>query len=211
MATATSMSWPWSRGRRRTLSSSRPCSTISSPGGSIDAAPAVHRRWREGAQQSDPQHLRCGRRHPALPGPQGRNIIERLPLHLHASVKKALRQAWDQGRRRQGRTAAAQPGPASGSMRNRASRAASWRGWDEISPSSASACRTNSGARLPAPTSSRTRSARCVRSPATSNAGGTPRWRPDGPPPACWRPRRPSVASRPIVSCPYSETLSRST
>ena len=32
---------------------------------------AVHRRWREGTQQSDPQHLRCGRRHPALPGPQG--------------------------------------------------------------------------------------------------------------------------------------------
>ena len=26
----------------------------------------------------------------------GRNIIERLPQHLHASVKKALRQAWDQ-------------------------------------------------------------------------------------------------------------------
>ena len=26
----------------------------------------------QGAQvQSDPQHLRCGRRHPALPGPQG--------------------------------------------------------------------------------------------------------------------------------------------
>jgi len=27
---------------------------------------------------------------------KGRNIIERLPEHLHASVKKALRQAWDQ-------------------------------------------------------------------------------------------------------------------
>ena len=27
---------------------------------------------------------------------KGRNIIERLPQHLHASVKKALRQAWDQ-------------------------------------------------------------------------------------------------------------------
>ena len=36
------------------------------------------------------------------------------------------------------------------SMRNRASRAASWRGWTRSSPSSASACRTNSGARLPA-------------------------------------------------------------
>ena len=62
-----------------------------------DAAPAVHRRWREGAQQSDPQHLRCGRRHPALPGPQGLvTLPSSLPLHLHASVKKALRQAWDQ-------------------------------------------------------------------------------------------------------------------
>ena len=40
-------------------------------GARSDTAAAVHRRWREGAQQSDPQHLRCGRRHPALPGPQG--------------------------------------------------------------------------------------------------------------------------------------------
>ena len=32
-----------------------------------------------------------------------------------------------------------------------------------------------------------------------------PRWRSDGPPPACWRPRKPSVASRPIASCPSSE------
>ena len=71
MATATSMSWPWSRGRRRTLSSSRPCRQSPRQGARSDAAPAVHRRWREGAQQSDPQHLRCGRRHPALPGPQG--------------------------------------------------------------------------------------------------------------------------------------------
>ncbi len=27
---------------------------------------------------------------------KGRNIIERLPEHLHASVKKALRQVWEQ-------------------------------------------------------------------------------------------------------------------
>ncbi len=27
---------------------------------------------------------------------KGRNIIERLPEHLHTSVKKALRQAWEQ-------------------------------------------------------------------------------------------------------------------
>ena len=141
---------------------------------------------------------------------KGRNIIERLPLHLHASVKKALRQAWDQD----------DADKAERLLRNlarrleheeRASRAASWRGWTRSSPSSASACRTNSGARSPAPTSSRTRSARCARSPATSNAGDTPRWRSDGPPPACWRPRKPSVASRPIASCPSSEMLSRNT
>ena len=40
-------------------------------GARSEAAAAVHRRWREGTQQSDPKHLRCGRRHPALPGPQG--------------------------------------------------------------------------------------------------------------------------------------------
>ena len=141
---------------------------------------------------------------------KGRNIIERLPQHLHASVKKALRQAWDQDDANKAerllRNLARRLG-----MRNRASRAASWRGWTRSSPSSASACRTNSGARSPAPTSSRTRSARCARSPATSNAGDTPRWRSDGPPPACWRPRKPSVASRPIASCPSSEMLSRNT
>ena len=27
---------------------------------------------------------------------KGRNIIGACPMHLHASVKKALRQAWDQ-------------------------------------------------------------------------------------------------------------------
>ena len=40
-------------------------------GARSDTAAAVHRRWREGTQQSDPKHLRCGRRHPAMPGPQG--------------------------------------------------------------------------------------------------------------------------------------------
>ena len=138
---------------------------------------------------------------------KGRNIIERLPLHLHASV--SVRPGTRTTQTRPNGCCATWPGV--WSMRNRASRAASWRGWRRSSPSSASACRTNSGARSPAPTSSRTRSARCARSPATSNAGDTPRWRSDGPPPACWRPRKPSVASRPIVSCPSSEMLSRNT
>ena len=233
---------------------------------------------------------------------KGRNIIERAictrasrrrcqAFACEPGVKKALRQAWDPAlaclhqhhreRARHGASTQTRPNgccatwPGVWSMRNRASRAASWRGVSEeiLAPSSASSdlekenvssisdltldkllkeargkllsparrrqcvgrrslkgrignlratCRAVAGQhrsrdpvvgmmKRPAPTSSRTRSARCVRSPATSNAGGTPRWRSDGPPPACWRPRRPSVASRPIASCPYSETLSRST
>ena len=142
---------------------------------------------------------------------KGRNIIERLPLCIcmRASRRRSVRPGTRTTQTRPNGCCATWPGV--WSMRNRASRAASWRGWTRSSPSSASACRTNSGARSPAPTSSRTRSARCARSPATSNAGDTPRWRSDGPPPACWRPRKPSVASRPIVSCPSSEMLSRNT
>ena len=45
---------------------------------------------------------------------KGRNIIERLPQHLHASVKKALRQAWDQDDANKAERLLAQPGPASG-------------------------------------------------------------------------------------------------
>ena len=142
---------------------------------------------------------------------KGRNIIERLPpcICMRASRRRSVRPGTRTTQTRPNGCCATWPGV--WSMRNRASRAASWRGWTRYSPSSASACRTNSGARSPAPTSSRTRSARCARSPATSNAGDTPRWRSDGPPPACWRPRKPSVASRPIVSCPSSEMLSRNT
>ena len=132
---------------------------------------------------------------------KGRNIIERLPLHLHASVKKALRQAWD-------RTTQTRPNgccatwPGVWSMRNRASRAASFLTVRPPRPAARA-----SGARSPAPTSSRTRSARPLRQVTERNVK---RWRhaSDGPPPACWRPRKPSVASRPIVSCPSSEMLS---
>ena len=142
---------------------------------------------------------------------KGRNIIERLPQHLHASVKKALRQAWDQDdankaerllRNLVRRLEHEEPG-VSGSILE---------GLEEI----LTVIRLGLPHELRrslacAPTSSRTRSARCARSPATSNAGDTPRWRSDGPPPACWRPRKPSVASRPIASCPSSEMLSRNT
>ena len=66
-------------------------------GARSEHAPTVHRRWREGAQAKAIRNTfgvataiqRCQIHN-------GRNIIERLPEHLHASVKKALRQAWDQ-------------------------------------------------------------------------------------------------------------------
>ena len=79
---------------------------------------------------------------------KGRNIIERLPQHLARERQEGAPSGLGPGRRRQGRAALAQPGPASGVMRNRASRAASGRGWRRSSPSSASACRTNSGSSL---------------------------------------------------------------
>ena len=117
---------------------------------------------------------------------KGRNIIERLPQHLHASVKKALRQAWDQDDANKAERLLRNlvrrlehEEPVSGSIRGG-------------SPSSVSACRTNSGARSLHPSS---------RTP--HGAPGHPvkrwrhAWRSDGPPPACWRP---SVASRP--RCP---------
>ena len=56
----------------------------------------------------------------------------------------------------------------------------------------------------PAPTRSRTRWARSGPCNATSSAGATPRWRCAGPPPAFWRPRKPSAASRPTGNSPSS-------
>ena len=74
--------------------------------------------------------------------------------------------------------------PGAWSIGNRASRPASWRASTRSSPSSVSACRTNSGARSPVPTSSRTRWERSARSAATSSAGAMPRWPSAGLPPA---------------------------
>ena len=78
------------------------------------------------------------------------NIIERLPQHLHASVKKALRQAWDHWTTQTRPSGSCATWPGVWSMRNRASRAASWRGWRRSSPSSVLGLPTNSGARSPA-------------------------------------------------------------
>ena len=150
---------------------------------------------------------------------KGRNIIERLPQHLHASVKKALRQAWDQDDANKAerllcnlvrrlcnlvrRLEHEEPG-VSGSILE---------GLDEIL----------TVIRLGLPHELR-RSLACTN--IVENAPGTvrqvtrnvkrwrrdtPRWRSDGPPPACWRPRKPSAASRPVASCPSSEMLSRNT
>ena len=145
---------------------------------------AVHRRWREGTQQSDPKH-RCS----AARSTRAVTSSSACP-NICTRAKKALRH-WDQD----------DANKAERLLRNLArrleheepgARAASWRGWRRSSPSSASACRTNSGARSPAPTSSRTRSARCARWTLETRRDGAQmdRRRP-------WRPRRPSVASRP--------------
>ena len=86
---------------------------------------------------------------------KARNITERLAKPLHASVRKALRQAWELDdadkaeklirnlARRLEREAPASP-------------AAYWRASMKSSPSTASACLPSCAGRWPAPTSSRT-------------------------------------------------------
>jgi putative transposase len=73
--------------RRRTLRSSRRSWTILSSAGSIQWCRGFHHRRREGAVQGDPpnRRTRCGEVHMA------RNIMERLPKSLHASVRRVLR------------------------------------------------------------------------------------------------------------------------
>ena len=205
MATATSMSWPWSRGRRiehgrrpgllidnllaRGLDPTLPRLFI------VDGAKALSGAIRNtlgvaAAIQRCQVH-------------KGRNIIERLPQHLHASVKKALRQAWDQDdankaerllRNLVRRLEHEEPG-VSGSILE---------GLEEIL----------TVIRLGLPHELR-RSLACTN--IVENALGTVRQvtrirqtletRRDGaqmqPPPACWRPRKPSRRpQRPIVQLP---------
>ena len=74
-----------------------------------DAAPAVHRRWREGAEPRDPQHLRHCRRHPSPPGPQ-RGQHHRAPARAPACERQERASSGlGPGRRRQSRTIVAQP------------------------------------------------------------------------------------------------------
>ena len=101
---------------------------------------------------------------------KGRNIVERLDEHLHASVKKALRQAWEQDDaakaerllRNLARRLELQAPGVSASILEASTRS---------SPSSGSGYRTNRGDLWPAPMRSRTPSAQCGPSPATSSDG----------------------------------------
>ena len=132
---------------------------------------------------------------------KGRNITDRLDESLHAGVRKVLRQAWQQD----------DAAKAERLLRNLARRlehdapgvsGSILEGLDEILTVIRSASRRNFDARWLAPTPSRTRSAPSGRCSGTSSAGATPRWRCVGPPPASWRRKRPSAASRPTASSP---------
>ena len=179
-------------------------------GARSDAAAAVHRRWREGPLSKAIRNTfgvaaaiqRCQVH-------KGRNIIERLPQHLHASVKKALRQAY--------RTRTTQTRP-SGSC-------ATWPGvWSMTEPGVSGSILEGldeilTVIRRPAARTRRSlactnivenASARCARSPQRQHAGDTAemalRWTAAVLLEAAGKP---SVASRPIASCPSSEMLSR--
>ena len=100
---------------RARRSSSRPCSTISSPGGSIRRCPGCSSsmaRRRSAKRSATPSVMAAAIQRCQVH--KGRNIIERLTLHLHASVKNSGPSGLGPGRRRHGRSAAAQPGSASG-------------------------------------------------------------------------------------------------
>jgi hypothetical protein len=82
-------------------------------------------------------------------------VIERLPKSLDASVRRALRQAWERD----------DAGKAERLLRNLARRldreppgvaASILEGLDDMRPSITSNCRQHSGVRSPAPTQSRT-------------------------------------------------------
>ena len=115
---------------------------------------------------------------------KGRNIIERLPQHLHASVKKALRQAWDQD----------DANKAERLLRNLAG---VWSMRNRLGQHPGGAGGDPHRIRLGLPHELR----RSLASPTSENALGTVRqvatsWRHAEIQMDCWRPRKPSVASR---------------
>jgi putative transposase len=91
---------------------------------------------------------------------KARNILDRLPKSMQASVRRVLRQAWemnDAERRR--RRCATSPGASK--RIGRAFPPRSWKGSKRCSPSRGLACRPNCGDHSPAQISSRTPWARC--------------------------------------------------
>ena len=81
---------------------------------------------------------------------KGRNIIEAPAPTFARERQEGAPSGLGPGRRKPRPSGSCATWSGVWSMRNRASRAASWRGWRRSSPSSVSACRTNSGARSPA-------------------------------------------------------------
>ena len=123
---------------------------------------------------------------------KARNILERLPKSMHASVRRVLRQAgkWTTPKRPKCSFAIS---PAVSNGTGTVFPLRSWKGSTRCSRSRGSASRANCAARSPARTSSRMSWARCAGSAATSNTGARPRWPCDGPPPPCRKQPRASV------------------
>ena len=57
--------------------------------------PPFHHRRLEGSRQGDPSDLRPRRGHSRCQIHKARNILDRLPKSMHASVRRVLRQAWE--------------------------------------------------------------------------------------------------------------------
>ena len=122
---------------------------------------------------------------------KARNILERLPKSMHASVRRVLRQAWEMDDAERAETL----------ICNLARRLEP--DWNGVSASILEGIDemltvTRLGLprelrRSPAPTSSRMSWARCAGSAATSNTGARPRWPSNGPPPPCRKQPRASV------------------
>ena len=155
-------------------------------------ATSVHHRWLEGAVQAV---RRTFGRDTAIQRCQiykARNILERLPKSMHASVRRVLRQAWEMDDAEKAETLIRNLARRLERDRNGVS-ASILEGIDEMLTPRGSAFLANCAARSPAPTSSRMLWARCAGSAETSNTGARPLWPCDGPPPPCRKQPRASV------------------
>jgi putative transposase len=86
---------------------------------------------------------------------KARNIVERLPKAMQASVRRTLRQAWELNDADKAEKLL-KILPAAWNSMPQVSGTAYWRGWTKSSPSTASVCPPNCAVPWPAPTSSRT-------------------------------------------------------